>query len=719
MIRVHVDAGDGAYVAGLVRTQINDRVAQFPAYETFIREHVCIVLQNFGDVGETRLAPYADAVDDPTYWVEAESYTKNSWATPWLKNGANAALDWMIDFVAELSDINDPVTPIRFHFDNELALCTYSYVNEVRVVRNIFDTSGTANGGRWNDSSWKIEFDDGSSGKTLAQHWYDAYNAYGWSSNPLNLLDGNNAPFRLADGMGHNNRAFFLWYQRILAHARDYAMNYAAYDLIHETWPDCWISNYGDTNIPNGFTVNEGTTFGWQYTFDSDQYGHPDLNSSRLTRELPLGNFAPNNADYGLEVSGTYLIFPGNYRSGTHNAPYLYTWGHEHIEDELSTPRQRDIYEPHENPCSEVLATSGCDAPAETLWGASLRIQRHWLESILVSGDGEDSLTPWIALPGEMPWPELAYPVTSDDLLRQLCMLRAKGVTELLLWSDPESGDDVADELPLFQNVYDRVYSPYLTDLSYELGTPLTSVDGNRVTRTLEVSGAPYVFTIDADGVGDEWNSTVDVRFDGLTLNANPQFHLFLESSVDASNIATFEYPNTAPGAAVFGRIYYWDPDLVDWVELVCPDSSANGQVPNGAFAYYTPDGDGRRRFTFEDCRAKVIAENTDSLTIRIAHYSTETDFTHSIDLVQLCWGDSATECDPERSLSESGGPSAPTGPGSRPRGADFNYDGVVDARDAAAFAAAYEAEHPSADLNRDTEVNAADALLFAERYGL
>ncbi|MBL9002586.1 MAG: hypothetical protein JNK25_15765 [Phycisphaerae bacterium] len=702
MIRVDVLAGDGEpnTIADNVKAAVEALVTKFGStHEIYIRSHICILLQNFGSAGVTKFAQ--DPVDEPD-WVEEGDEYQNAEGNPWLNTGSEDAKDWMEEFIYELSHGANIVTPFRFHFDTEIPLCQYYLRNDVLVAWNVFDDSGATNGGRWNSSSWKIPHGDPGA-LTLKQHWDAAVTAYGWPSDPHDLIDFTGRPFHALTGGGENNRAFFLWYQRILDRCRDYAMKYSAYDQILAQWPSCEISNYEDTNIPQGFTVGTSDVFGWQFNFSTANDPVPQPEDSFPSREFPLGYFKSQNASYGHEVSGTYFITPGNFRSGTMNAPVLYAVSTVHHTNGESEVIQRNLYEPHADDCATVQS-GDCDAPIETQWRSSLRIHRHWIESILLSGDEPETISPWVTLPAQALF---GHTLTEDDLSLQLCMLRAKNIPELLVWNDHTTGDTEQEWLA-FQCVYERVYTPILDDTNLAEGA-IVSGSGlhvERVRRTLfDGNDLPHVIALESATLGSDEVTALDVHFDDMTPHSGQTLRIIIESGVEPD-----EEPE--PGIpAIYGQVMVWDPDIVDWIVLDLPDHDDVSQVPAGRFGYYTPDFTGRRIFDIKDCRVREIGETHNQFTIRIVHTAQE-PFKAMHDLVQVVWSGEYTDCNCDLECNPEEGPE------NLMRGADIDYNRAIDSTDAAAFDAAYFAQSPTADLNRDGQVNETDQVLFAERFG-
>ena len=698
MIRVDVASLSGSGAATAVKSAIADLKYQFAENSNFIDNHVCILLQNYGVSGSTQFNQ--DPVDAPDPWPAGGVHDAKR--NPWLNSGAHAAKLWMTDFIEELSAGLDAVTPFRFHFDTEVPLCEYASLNDVALAIQVFDKDGVTNDDRWDDADWKIPVGDAGA-LTLKEHWDAARVVYtAWPADPHGILDIGVPPWNPV-GSTKNNRAFFLWYQRILELAIEGAMKYAAYDQILEEWPLCRVSNYAATNIPQPLTVGTESVFGWQFNFTTVDSTVPDPADSYLTRELPLGRFAETNASYGHEVSGTYFIAPGNYRFGSMNAPVLYQVGDMHHTNN-SVIIQRNIYLPHEDGC-ETVESGDCDAPVETQWEASMRVHRHWLESLQLSGEDAGDTGPWVTVPTQALY---GHTLTEDDLSRQLCMLRAKNIPELLVWDDHNTGS-AEDEWIAFMKVYERVYTPR-PDLMWIAEGSLTSgsaFDLGRLQRTLfNGSDEPDVVSVDSSPVGDAEVTAVDVLFDNMTAHSGQNLRIILESQVVPDE--PFGSPGVPP---IFGRLYVWDPALEDWIELDCPDHADVSAVPDGSFGYYTPDYSGRRVFDFKDCRLRQIGETFNQITIRVVH-SAQDPFKARHDLVQVLWSGEYSNCNCEEECEEDPDPEFLL------RGADMDYNRVVNLTDAAAFDEAYFNESPSADLNRDGQVNETDLTLFAMRFG-
>jgi hypothetical protein len=167
IVRIDVESLSGTNAALAVKAEVASLVLKYPANDDYILDHVCILLQNFGVSGATKLNQ--DPIDAPSPWPDIDGVEDAS-RNPWLNTGAIAAKDWMAEFIEELSDGVDAVTPFRFHFDTEVPLCTYTTRNEVALAINVFDEDGITNDARWNDTDWKIPVGDPYA-LTLKQHW--------------------------------------------------------------------------------------------------------------------------------------------------------------------------------------------------------------------------------------------------------------------------------------------------------------------------------------------------------------------------------------------------------------------------------------------------------------------------------------------------------------------------------------------------------------------
>jgi hypothetical protein len=338
------------------------------------------------------------------------------------------------------------------------------------------------------------------------------------------------------------------------------------------------------------------------------------------------------NASYAHENSGTWLVVPGNFRSGSFDAPVLYAAGAVHV--------QRNLYEPHTAACATVVS-GNCDAPVETVWSASMRVARHSLESILLGGGSAATTTPWIELPGAFGAPE-NYVVTQDDCIRLLCMLRAKNIQELLVWGNDDYVGDRAARWSSFKAAYGKVYTPRLTDVEETIGDPESDDDPEMLRRTNFVDSAPFVCEVASKPSGGQEKTGLVVTFEEMDVNPRPVLRVIVEGWWESDD---------AP-AAIYGKLHVFNYDSDTWDPLPWPDHAVVSSVPSGDFAAYTPDLSMRRTIDFDldalslDYTDYYDTGNDGEMRLKFTHYSDE-PFHSFHDLVQVVWIGEPSSSDP------------------------------------------------------------------------
>ncbi len=104
----------------------------------------------------------------------------------------------------------------------------------------------------------------------------------------------------------------------------------------------------------------------------------------------------------------------------------------------------------------------------ESRWDATLRLQRANLAACIESfgGGHQHDMSPWIAIPGQI---QGGYRIRSEDCRRMLAMLRAFGISEVLVWSDAEYSTPETWEI--LQRLVRHVWSTTLDFASITRGT--------------------------------------------------------------------------------------------------------------------------------------------------------------------------------------------------------------------------------------------------------
>src|SRR5690606_27667792 len=98
--------------------------------------------------------------------------------------------------------------------------------------------------------------------------------------------------------------------------------------------------------------------------------------------------------------------------------------------------------------------------PTESIWDASLRNHRHWLESILGSGVDPSEIAVWVPLIGTSTHKETGYFISAEDARRQFAMLRAKNIGEVMVWWDRNA--PALATWAEYHKAIRQVYSPVL-----------------------------------------------------------------------------------------------------------------------------------------------------------------------------------------------------------------------------------------------------------------
>lgn len=463
---------------------------------------------------------------DPTNPPPQESPYR--YMQPWLTAGIDGVLGvggarkWMIDFLAAYDALGG-IAPARFHFDCELSLADCCSLEGTVVMRAVAK----------DHARWINTVVPGTGGLTMATLYANAISTYGWVTGREfeNALDPSITPSFGA------NRKYFIWYEAVCQKVRDAALKQAAYDVIHARWPNCKFSNYQD-NAADGHSE----TFGW--------YAGRDANGTTFTPTMAgiRGTVDSYSIQGDLNIAGDLL--PGT--------PYASLW---HV---FTGAASGDFSAPELYPCNEAFFTNpprtnyylSPDAlGGNTLTGkqATLMVQRRTVESILNSpGGGPGKLTPWIeglnGHPAQSP-----RPVEFDEFTNQLAMLRAKRLSEVLLWWD--GNPDSQQNWPLLQNIFRQLYSVRLYGYKLFNGTALSpNTNPDRLRDTLR--GTCEAFDCNSETLATSASEvTTIVGYYTLDPNWPPvSTWLNLECAVN--------------DPAVRGTLWYWDaghPPLMGW----------------------------------------------------------------------------------------------------------------------------------------------------------
>jgi len=634
-------------------------------------DKIDILIFNFGQWSGGPVVSLIDMNDmlyeEPDWFSEPEENEVIRFQQPWMTMGREKVKTWMQHFLTAYigltydngtEDVPLPI-PARFHFDTELTLigCCQD-VNDTRVLEAIAKDS------RYTDSSYPVP---GSGGKTMAELYADAVDLYGWDPE----VDLEDALF-LNQGQDQDNRPYFLWYYGVCQRARDAAMKEVAYDVISSYFENDTpkVSNYGDAA-----TNDDPGTFGWYSRPDySASYPWPLIPDRHSINARPIESRAGAQYIIGdLQWSGhqsVWLMEEGT-ASGDFSAPQLYTFDYPHLGANYYTAGPAD----------------------ESLWDASLRNHRHWIESILNSGKTPEQISPWVPMVLANTHKVLEYTVTAEDVRRQLAMLRAKNIGEILVWWNPDS---LSPDWHDYARTVQQVYTPMLQSYMVIEGTGTQEPEESALQYTLVDTGEDTVIVESSSSA----IAGIKVVFDGLWPNTSEpklgdHLRLNLELAVYMDDMGSTDRD------ALRVRAYMYKPSITSWVVVPCGDYS-NDQMGLFAPIELLPQEpsrcDLRRTLTIDHC----IVED-DELQVKVVVYTAaESTFTVAFDLVQLYWADDgAVACEPIESL----------------QGADMNYSGSVSTPDLTKFTSDYMNGKPAADFNNDGVVNASDMAAFLAKY--
>lgn len=653
-------------------------IEQFINADWIEPNEVAIVLQNFGQWGfpNVSFVDEFDEINAHVDWHDIQHLGQNPqlpYLQPWMTHGRAKVRLWMEQFLDAYSQqtytptggVPTPLPiPARFHFDTEQVLTNCCDVNYVRILEALpLDD-------RWDDDGEPVmPFN-----LTLKDLYLQAKEDYDWPYESLR-----DALFASRDeGVNHeDNRPYFLWYMRLCQAARDYAMFDAAYVPIRQHWPapltPPLVSNYGDAN-----TDGQRDSFGWYttggYTLDPASFNPTAANEcirGHINTRPHGDRYLPEHLDANGDYRSLWLVRPG-VTSADFSAPYLYTYYSEHSSGNLNY----------------YLPPGPLGTPPESLWDASLRNHRHWIESILNSAGGAPAaITPWVAMVGTTTEkthqdPPPPYAITAEDCRRQLAMLRAKDIRELLLWWDSSTGQ--AQDWDHYQRIVDQVYTPSLDSYARLIGQYLgggSDLDPDRLRYTLREGGDGFVTLRSFVPQGRPGQLALKATFTGMTpLPDARSVKLNLECAADTPDLR--------------GQVYVWWQD--DWRQVPI------GDYPENKFGFFAPaDANGWRdlRRTFTIPGAYVSGPTMD---VKVVVQDTGLDRTFRVrfDLVQAYWTDEIDTAD----LS--------------PQGADYNYSGSTTLADYTAFSADWSVGEPAADFNNDGAIDGSDMGDFINAYG-
>lgn len=325
-------------------------------------------------------------------------------------------------------------------------------------------------------------------------------------------------------------------------------------------------------------------------------------------------------------------------------------------------------------------------------------IHRRTIEGILNSGIAGDpsndpgAITPWLMALGAYRWePESnarCHPVTREFLVDQLAMLRAKRLSELLVWWDANVSPNV---WPDFKAAMEADFKPKIYWVSAGLGTPTTGMELDRLRYTLrpeDQSDVPETIEMESAAVGE--SDVVEI----------------IASFIDAVGVGNlrFNLECAVTDPDVRGRVYVFN-GLSNWIEV--PITDFETEPGFGFFAPIDPSNMGgvwyRTRRTIVNVPNNLSFGN--QVVIKVALHRPRTQltpvpFNAAFDLLQLVGT--------HKYITVADGDS---------QGADFDYSGSVTPTDMAAYFSAWQNQSPAADSNGDGVIDATDLTLFIQKY--
>lgn len=461
--------------------------------------------------------------------------------------------------------------------------------------------------------------------------------------------------------------------------AFDAAMKECAYDVIQAEWPNCKVSNYGHFSSDGAVD-----TFGW-YTGRS--YTSSGASSFIPTRQCTRGWTTEVPDFYWNDFPGSLWLVVPSRASGDFAAPDLYP-----VSPYYFTPSDRYNY---------YIKPDGGGPQEIDRADASLGIARRWVESIQNSDPQEverQPVAPWVAAPGSDKWDP---PYQEREFRMTLAMLRAKAITEVLLFWPGESGNWEA-----LLAIMDRVYVPQIQScaaLHGECDPTPCELDPDQVRYTLRTADSDDQ-VIQLIAGPDDKEVALKIVFNNLDdwENAPPKMFLNVECSVKPDDD---EVPN------VRGLIYVWDPSVgVSGSWIFQTDANDFVGTSDPGFGFFAPENDEWDEWDEEWCETRrtfqlnsgAYISPTGEMEVKIVlRRPYPGDFAARYDLTQLV---GTLEVD-------SGG-----GDGLA-QGADDDYSFSVDSADAAEFMADFTAARPAADFNNDGSINLDDVSDFNTAY--
>ncbi len=697
-------------------------------------DHVCILLQNFGMYAPATNShsSFHHELDKTTPvpdWFPGETIIpEHFYLQPWNEHGRAHAKAWMEAFLNEYESMRAPLdleVPVRFHFDTESYFSACCEVNQIRILQAAFQDprwgSSVSDPGLPVPGSADYLVPSGGVDKQMWQLYDEAKTAFGWPNLPLWHVSGlpaNEALSRNNSATHPFNRRYMLWYWEITQRAIDAAMNECAYEPIKAKYPPTQYPNLKVSNYDHMDTDGLQDTFGWHTGRGNDGYIFGQFPSTYPTLQpMRTAVRAANNqgdagasffwSDFIDDNNGTPGVPQDDYRpsfflatpgvaSGDFSSPFLYPPNPPHWIGIWEGTDWGDRYHYYLPKVSGIW-------PKATTAQITLDYARRSVESIINTPDGTPSqVVPWIrpmgqeAKWGEAPNQEI-YVTSSADFRDILAMLRAKKISEIIVWwGDGGNPPNFVPDWSTMKAIMDHVYKPQLNQIRVLTGTctncptPPATAHVDRLRYTLrEPTDANLEYIQVASSNVDPPQVAVRLTFggmDGWVGNVTLNF----EGSVNIDGLGSIE--------EMRGQVYVWDGHT--WQLVPIDDYPGSPDSGFGFFAPINPAGDPsvgwyETRRTWENIPKYVFNGKMD-IKIVLQRTTSMHPFTSRFDLVQLV-GQQDTNQPAE----------------GQEQGADFNHSQTTESYDVAAFMAAYAAGAESADFNNDGVVNGDDLTAF------
>jgi len=656
-------------------------------------QHIAIVLHNFGSNDPGSATSFYDVGDELTspapVFVSPTPEPFWPFMQPWMTEGIEKVQTWMIDF-CNLYPTEEDYRPIRFHFDVESPAAACCDIDHVRIAQAV-----SLDRTRWLNKPVP-GFGTPNSPVFMEDLFVQAVDNYGWQPGRMfhELLNGNERPGYV------DNRQYMLWYYSVCQRAMDGAMNEAVYKILKLRWPqaELKVSNYEHINADG-----KEDDFGWYYGRDLNQ--SPAIVTKGVrggTTTSPEGalNYWVTDSPPNQPTKHRLWLVQDGTASGDFSAPVLYL--HHPIFAAIPEAPNCDVNPLAINPYLPPHVGQN----ELTIYDASLFVHRRTIEGILnseVTGNDPSKIAPWVLGPGtgtarqnlpSPPPPPFCQTTNLEYLSDQIAMLRAKKVSEILLWWD----DTVPSNTWIpFQRTIEEVCSPWLLGAWISYGTPITPTEFDRVRYTLRPASQSGIGeTIDATSMLNGKSQVVDIIGSFIGTDNASSLRFYLECAV------------TDP--SVRGKVYVFNPNHFpspDWEEVPIDDFGPQ-ESGFGFFAPIDPPNLGnewyRTRRVFANVPNKLDGEpgeRTVLIKVTLRREDLEQGpFLASFDLLQVA------------GTFENGGETDGDA-----QGGDFDYSGTVEPTDMAAFLSAWLAMSPAADQNGDGIINAADVAIFLQKY--